>query len=476
VQPAPLIPDLTVSVVDGDGRPVEGARVLFGDLDQVSTGGDGKAAAPWPRQPISIEVSAPGYETGNLAVQELPDGRLVTLPLQPLVLTGRVVDQAGAGLYGAVVHLGDVIAVTGDGGHFEIVKPIGEEIVVSKAAYDATGQDWDGTTLDVELALEPLMIRSLRASGPVVADIDRWNELLQLAADTEINAIVVDTKNEEGVVFPSTSINQAYDIEAVTAVYDQREIVDDLHSRGLYAITRIVTFQDDNLARSQPDLAIWDAGRNAVWETDGGQAWLDPTDRQAWEYPLALAEEACESGFDEIQFDYVRFPTDGAVDRAVFDGAADQAGRVETIAAFLSEARRRLNPAGCAVAADIFSVVLSADGDQGLGQKVEDLSRAVDVVSPMIYPSHYSTGWFGFDCPNDHPSEVVAAALSDGLPRMSGPVIVRPWLQDFSFGCGASYDAGMVRSEIEAAEAHGLGWLLWNARSRFTVGALEPAE
>ena len=122
----------------------------------------------------------------------------------------------------------------------------------------------------------------------------------------------------------------------------------------------------------------------------------------------------------------------------------------------------------------MFAVVLSASGDQGLGQRVEELARSVDVISPMIYPSHYSTGWFGFECPNSNPGFVVASALDDGLPRINGPAIVRPWIQDFTFGCGDPYGEAEVRSQIDAVEQRDLGWILWNAGSSFTEEALDP--
>ena len=235
-----------------------------------------------------------------------------------------------------------------------------------------------------------------------------------------------------------------------------------------------MTFQDRFMGNAFPELAVWDSGTNEVWTTGGGQAFMDATDSGSWDYPLALAVEACSFGFDEIQFDYVRFPTDGPVDRAVYDGPADQSGRVSAISSFLSEARRQLNPLGCAVAADVFAVIFSATGDQGLGQRVEELADSVDAISPMIYPSHYSTGWFGFDCPNANPGPVVAGALDDWLPRVNGPAIVRPWIQDFTFRCGDPYGEAEVRSQIEAAEQRDLGWILWNAGSSFTEEALDP--
>lgn len=473
--PAPPIPALSVEVRDELGAPMEDAVVDFGDLDIASTDSNGVASAEWPRKPITVSVNASGYVQVSIDVPELPDSRKVMVSLDPVILEGRVRTTSGLPLAGAQVTLGGAVAMSDTAGSFRLAKPEAGTIQVSKAAFEPASLDWDGSSLNVAVALDPAVIRSVRASGPVAGDPERWSDLLELAAETEINAIVVDTKSEEGTVFHDTRVDLAHEIGAVRAHYEPTDLTADMQERGIYAITRIVTFQDTPLATHSPGLAIWDAGRDAPWETGGGQAWLDATNPDSWEYPIALGVEACENGFDEIQYDYVRFPTDGPVDRAVYDGPSNQAARVETIASFLAEARAELNPLGCAVAADIFSVVLSAEGDQGLGQQIGALSDTVDVINPMIYPSHYSTGWFGYECPNAHPGEVVAQALEDGMARMTGPAVVRPWLQDFTFGCGPVYGPNEVRSQIQAAERYDLGWHLWNVRSIFTETALRPA-
>ena len=137
---------------------------------------------------------------------------------------------------------------------------------------------------------------------------------------------------------------------------------------------------------------------------------------------------------------------------------------------FLMEARDRLHPLGCAVAADIFGFITSVVDDGGIGQQFDELVEVTDVVSPMIYPSHYSAGWFGYNVPNDNPGPVVAEALADGLERADGPAVVRPWLQDFF------YDSSQVRAQIEEAERLSVGWMLWNAASRFQTDALDPSN
>lgn len=476
VAPAPPVPELEILVVDHNGEAIEAAEVDFGGLDRQDTGPDGKVVSEWPRRPVTIDVSASGFHPGSMEVLDLPDTRVVQLALDPVTISGTVTDPSGRGVSWALVTLGDVTATTKSNGSFELVRVLPGSISVARTAFEPAIYEWDGSEAAVTLMLEPRIIRSIRVSGSAAGDIDKWNELMQLAGDTEVNAVVIDSKAEGGRVFYDTKVETAHEIGAVEVFYRPDVLLADAKERGLYTITRIVAFQDRFFGRAFPELAVIDSSDGTPWETNNGQIWIDPTDSESWEYPLELAVEACELGYDEIQFDYVRFPTDGPVDRATYDGPSDSSGRSVAITGFLAEARSRLNPMGCAVAGDIFAVVLTSTGDQGLGQQIEDLAAVVDVISPMIYPSHYSTGWFGFDCPNDHPGEVVANALDDGIPRIPGPAIIRPWIQDFTFGCGRSYGEAEVRSEIDAVEERELGWILWNVSSNFTEGALKLSE
>jgi hypothetical protein len=232
----------------------------------------------------------------------------------------------------------------------------------------------------------------------------------------------------------------------------------------LYVITRIVSFQDPIAGWARPSWAVVDT-RTGGPLNKNGQVFLDPTDPAPRAYAMALGEEACAAGVDEVQFDYVRFP-DGGGEYSRFDGPADAASRVATITTFLTDARSRLLPQGCATAADIFGWITNTPTDGGIGQHFESIIGAVDVVSPMIYPSHYSSGWYGFTVPNDHPREVVTFASRDALARMGGStVVLRPWIQDFW------YTAGQVRAQIDAMADLGLGWMSWNILSDFTTGA-----
>jgi hypothetical protein len=334
----------------------------------------------------------------------------------------------------------------------------------------------------MEIVMEPRMIRALRVSGEKAGDPTVWNDLLDLADATGINAFVVDTKEESGTVMRDVDLSEPYEVGAVKVFYDTERILADMDARGLYKITRIVTFQDDPWATANPNLAVHNTATGGIWENDRGLAWLDATDRESWEYPLNLAVESCERGFDEVQFDYVRFPSDGPVSFAEFDalefrsseyyyGAEAQELRTATIAAFLTEARARLNPLGCAVAADIFAIVLESSSDEGIGQSPTLLASSVDVMSPMIYTYTYGPGWKGLDDPDEHAAQIVSEALDAGISKIDGGFsIYRPWIQR------AFLQDVEIRELQDIAEVRNMGWMLWSANTDFNASMLPPPE
>jgi hypothetical protein len=360
---------------------------------------------------------------------------------------GTVTDPTGRPLPGTTVAIGATIDVTDDNGEFFFDAVPAEAIAVARPGWLPASVDWqEGGVFDI--VLEPRVVRALRASKSVAADDARFGDLLDHAAATAVNALVFDTKDESGFVLYDSRVPQVVELDSAQPRYDPVARLAEAHEAGLYTITRIVTFED----------AVW-TERDAGVKLAG--RWVDARDEEHWEYPLALAVEACELGFDEIQFDYVRFPAGRTAAVARSTNPTTEEERVATIAAFLSEARSRLNPLGCAMSADVFAIVFSAGNDQGIGQRPEDLSPMLDAISPMIYPSHYSDGWLGFAEPNDHPAAVTARALDDGGPRVAHPALIRPWLQAFS------YTAEQVLAGIAEAEARGHGWMLWNASGEY---------
>lgn len=478
-QPEPPPPVFTISVLAGDDlTPVSATVEIDGEAHAV----DATGAAPvawqeaWAEEPATLEVSAPGFVTEATTIGMLPEDGIIDVRLDPVILRGTVSAPDGRALPQVTVELGESVVTTDARGEFTIVRAAPGRIELSRPAWEPTSEPWEGDRFDVSLTMNPLMIRALRVSGPKAGDPAAWAELLTLARNSAVNALVIDTKDERGRVFHDTSVSLAHEIGAVTVAYDLDQVLADMEGLGLYKITRIVTFQDPPLAAYDPSLAVTDADTGRPWETDNGRAWLDPTNPEAWEYPLALAEEACRRGFDEIQFDYVRFPSDGDISKLEFDNvsfseyysAEAQQKRVDTIAAFLTEAHSRLHPMGCAVAADIFAITLESRTDEGIGQMPGPLSSAVDVLSPMIYSYAYRSGWKGFADPNEHAVEIVAYALEAGATRLDGYSVYRPWVQR------AFLDPDEIRAVQNEVESRDLGWMLWSATTDFNEQMLPP--
>jgi hypothetical protein len=449
-----------LEVLGANGTPLTGATITSPDGGRAMTAEGGLALLAF-EAPAKLAVDAPGYHSATYDVQAIPRTGPLQLQMEPNILQGRVTDSSGIGLPGSVVTLGPVTTTAGDFGGFEIVAAEPGTLTASKVAWETKQVDWHGEAGRLDITLDPFVVKGLRVYAPVAGDDNEFDALLRIADSTEVNAMVFDTKSEAGDVVYDSEVQTAIDAGAVFPKYDVEQRLAQAKAHGLYTITRVVAFQDHYLSQARPDLAIHNAD-GTVWTGSNGLGWMDMTNPETWQYPIDLGVEACRLGFDEIQFDYVRFPTDGDISTiSYFAGAVDQTTRISTIAAFLSEARDAIHAEGCAVSADIFAIVLSVGDDQGLGQRVEELSWTVDAISPMIYPSHYSNGWLNLGNPNDHPAEVVGEALDSGLPRLEGGALMRPWLQGFS------WSADQVQQSILTAEQSTSGWMLWNSTSQF---------
>jgi hypothetical protein len=454
-------------VLDDLGSPVASAVIDSNGAQLGSTGADGRVGLVWSRSTKLLEVSAPGHVPRTVTVSDVPAGALDVV-LKARVLRGRVLDDDGEGLEGAFVDAGAGTAVSDGEGYFQIRGAEEGEVEVWRAAWDPATFEWEGGNGDSVVALDPFIARAVHIGGNEVRD--ELDDYITMATDTELNSLMLDLKDETGEVFYNTQNATALEVGATPdETFDLGGTVTRAHDLELYVIGRIVLFNDPVAAVKLPDLAVWDSATNAPYEASG-QYFLDPTDPMARQYGIDLAVEACQLGVDEIQFDYVRFP-DARRETATFDGGVRPEARVAAVSLFLEAAVATLRPMGCAVGADIFGYLTTASDDGGIGQRWEEVAAIVEVVSPMLYPSHYDADWYGFPDPDDYPGEMVDRALADGMERLSSiKVIVRPWLQDFG------YDADAVRAQIAAAESYGLGWMLWNAASEVTVEALQPVE
>ncbi len=332
-------------------------------------------------------------------------------------------------------------------------------------------------------------LRALPAEWPIVRGVystmwsfagARWKHLLDLVRTTELNAVVIDVKDDDGqLAWTDSSVALARRAGADRATAMTREQaaarIRELREAGGYPIARVVCFKDRTLAPAKPDLAIGTAG-GGVWRDRKGMAWLDANNRATWEYIIDVSREAAAIGFLEIQFDYVRFPTDGNVATAVYanGGGVNPAA----IRGFLAHAREELHKSGVRISADIFGLTtykLQGQGTgDGTGQLFEDVISEVDYVSPMVYPSHYYAGNYGLSKPEAYPYEVISRSMDEGMRRIEGyRAKMRPWLEDFSLT--VPHHPGRLSAQLRAAYEQGVdSWLLWNANNRYSVPALEP--
>jgi hypothetical protein len=452
-----------VTVIDDVGLPVSGAELRSDDTVLGVTGDDGRATLDWSPALTMLAVAADGFSPLEMTLLDSP-GPALEAVLRARLLRGRVLDPDGAPVAGAYVTAGSATAVSDEEGRFTVRKAEPGEVEVWRPAWEGDTITWEGGLGEETIAIAPQVKRAVHVGGEAARD--NWQFYLDLATTTEVNALMLDLKDESGLIFYQSQVPRAQELGATVDYYDLSLLASQASDQDIYLIGRVVTFQDPLAAIRAPEMAVWDTDLNQPYEA-GGQYFLDPTDPAAQAYALELAAEACKAGVDEIQFDYVRFP-DSRRESARFDGGVTDEVRTPTIRDFLATAVAQLHPLGCAVAADIFGFLTKAIDDGGIGQQWEELTAVLDVASPMIYPSHYNSGWDGHDNPNDHPGPMVASALDDGLERLTRQTIVRPWLQDFL------YTPEQVRAQIDQAEARGLGWMLWNAQSNVTVEALNP--
>lgn len=327
----------------------------------------------------------------------------------------------------------------------------------------------------------PKNVRGIYLNAWTAGSTRRREGLLQLAKRTEINTFVIDIKDASGFVSHRSRVPLAREVGATEEIRirDLHALLSRLEEEGVYPIARIVLAKDPVLARGRPDLAIQDSAGGA-WTDQKGKLWLNFYRREVWDYHVDLAREVARAGFPEIQWDYVRFPDapDFLLGRAVFPGREGRT-RVEAVREFLGYAREILDEEGVVMTADVFGVTTSYRRDVGIGQVWESFIDRVDVALPMVYPSHYWRGSFGYGKPNAYPYEIVRRALRDAVARsalVEGAGRTRPWLQDFSLG-DPPYGAPEVRAQIQAAYDAGITeWILWNPGSSYTEEALIPAR
>jgi hypothetical protein len=317
----------------------------------------------------------------------------------------------------------------------------------------------------------PIELRGVHVTMGLASLPGKLDEYLELESDG-LTALELDVKDENGEIgFITKSVpRQAVSIGAARDYYDAREVAQRVDARGVYLIGRVVVFEDPVLAHARPDLAIRRSD-GSVWRDAAGLGWTNPYDKRVWKYNVDVAIAAAKAGFDEIMFDYVRFPSDGDVDRAMYRSRGSLAKR-DAIPAFLRYAEQRLAPYDVRTSAAVFG--LSAARDLGIGQIPRKMAPYLDTVYAMTYPSLFGSGELGLADPGASPGATVQRALRRFELALRGRhVLLVPWVQDFSFS--VPYGIDEVKAQIHAARLAGAkGFLLWNAEGLYTEGALAP--
>ncbi|WP_214630058.1 putative glycoside hydrolase [Paenibacillus agaridevorans] len=308
----------------------------------------------------------------------------------------------------------------------------------------------------------------------------RMESLLKLVDDTELNSMVIDLKDDNGYITYPTTTPELLEIgTAKKYISDINGLMDTLKQHEIYPIARIVVFKDTVLAVKRPELSFLQPD-GTIWKNGRGESFVNPYRQEVWEYNVAIAKEATKLGFKEIQFDYVRFPEgfENRADTLTFNKT--EQSRVDAVAGFVKYAREQLEPLGVRVSVDIFGYAASVPAAEGIGQDFVKISNDVHVISPMIYPSHYSTGWFNQKTPDRSPYETIKGAMDDTHEKLQNTgelkPIIRPWIQDFTaswLGKGnyVKYGVAEVEAQIKALQDSNVTeYLLWNAGNKYTAG------
>jgi hypothetical protein len=325
---------------------------------------------------------------------------------------------------------------------------IGEELALISAEADSVDSYWKNFSAD--------NVKGIYVTASTALNKKKMAQLVDLVDSTELNAMVIDIKDGDEVYLNSAMAS----------------VVQELVDKKIYPIAREMIFLDNSFAKRNPEYALKDANKN-LWRDRAGNLWLDPASPEVWQYNIEVAKAAIAIGFKEVQFDYVRFPSDGTVKSIAYPVWDSKMPKNEIIKNFIDLAIKEIKDfAEVPVSADIFGYTFMVKGDLGIGQHVPDLVNNFNYLSPMVYPSHYGAGNFGFSNPAAHPYEVISGTLKLGEQYFNSDnkLKIRAWIQGFNMG--AVYNEKMINLEKQALYDFGLkGWLVWNPYNVYNKNA-----
>lgn len=314
-----------------------------------------------------------------------------------------------------------------------------------------------------------------------VAGTPSWrNSLMKMIETTELNSVVIDIKDYSGTI---SIVDSNIDSNTTSGckVKDMRDFIAELHQKNIYTIGRITVFQDPHYTKLHPELAVKKKSDGGVWKDHKGLSFIDVGAKPYWDYILKIATTSYALGFDELNFDYIRYPSDGDMKDTNYTWTIATSTKADMLENFFSYLHYNLKDTGVKTSADLFGMTTTANDDLGIGQILERTLPYFDFVDPMVYPSHYPPTWNGFKNPAEHPYEVIKLSMQGGVDKeqalnvslgvaTSTPSKLRPWLQDFDMG--ATYNMKEVQAQIKATYDVGLiSWLVWDAGNKYTPNA-----
>lgn len=337
-------------------------------------------------------------------------------------------------------------------------------------------------TEDAASRKEPPKVKGIYVTGPV-AGHKKMEELIQLVEETELNTVVIDIKNDAGEVTYKMESSAVEEIgSAVGYIRDMPGLIKRLKEKDIYVIGRVVAFKDPILAEKKPELSL-KTKDGKIFRDKAGLAWVNPYETKVWDYLVEIGSQAAKIGFDEIQFDYIRFSTDSGMKNVDFGKKAEEKSKEDIITEFAQYARESLEPLGLYVSADVYGTIIHNEEDARIvGQNYKAIAEAMDFICPMVYPSHYNNGVLGVERPEAQAYEIIKAEMEESKKVLSGldeekQGAVRVWIQDFSatwIEGYTRYTKEKIREQIQAVYDSGYEeWILWNARNNYTEEALQ---
>lgn len=503
----PLEPNvLTGTITDFyTAAPVRGATIAAGGAT-ATTEADGRYRLVDAPKDGTVEIDAPGYAK---VTETVPDDKVLDAALRPDMLSSQLVDaQTGNPIKNATIIATRTPTDRDDAftridnstdGRFTL-EGLPEQgfIQVLAPGYRKAVIEIKPNQVPPTIKLEPFYVRAAYITAAVAsAGPDLVNEYFDLIDQTELNALVIDLKSDLrddlGLVYYLSQTPLVQELDTSVDYVDLPALLAEAKKRNIYTIARVQVFSHDNaLADARPDWTIKDRATGKTYADLPGPgiryAWLDPWNRNVWDYNIQLSIEAAQLGFDEINFDYIRYPDAGDLktykDKYLFsqptDPANDPEAMYNNIATFMKEAQRAINGTGAFFSVDVFGRVVIKPSVP-ISQDITRMAQYADYVCPMPYPSLWWPGYLDFDNPTAHPYEVILGSLQTSLPQFEGKYArLRPWLQDHTDPWQGSrvveYGPKEVRAQIDATEQvdEAAGWMLYDSANTYTEGALKP--